>query len=234
MNKKLIAAATLAALVTAASPAFATTTTKTITVKWNTQAIASLTLHTDYSATGVFGASAGSILAQTNGGSGNACTATDPTNTDLIDDFGAITPDSAVFTDCLYKNAVNAIVSTNSVSWTLGVAATAGYVAANGTLCGYANNGGTGFPFAAAAAHAVSQTTRVAAVTNTSAGACAAGGGPAILMDGTGTTSNIVSETHAFTAASPANFGMDIEVAVPANAPTGTTTVTETYTLTAS
>ena len=208
----------------------ATTKTATITVKWNTQAIASLNLHTDYSATGVYGASAGTILTQANLGSGT-CTGTDPSNTDGIVDFGTPSPDSAVFTDCLYKNGVNAIISTNSVNWNLAVAATAGYVAANGTLCAYANNGGVGFPFANNAAYAVTQTTRVAAVTNTSAGACAAGGGPGQLMDATGGT--LVTCTHAFTAASPANIGMDIELALANNAPTGSTTVTETYTLTA-
>jgi hypothetical protein len=211
----------------------ATTKTATITVKWNTQAIANLTLHTDYSATGVFngGTAAGKIDTQLNGGAG-ACTGTDPTNADLTDDFGTPSPDGTKFTDCQYENAVNAIVSTNSTNWNLGVQATAGYVAANGTLCGYANDAGKAFPFPNAAAYAATQTQYGGvATTNTTAGACASSG---LLMDGTGTTTNIVNGcTHSFTSASPANLGMDIELVLANNAPTGTTTVTETYTLTA-
>ncbi len=234
MIKKLIALSTLAAIAAGAGPALAATTkTGTVTVQWNTQAIASLTLHTDYNASGTFngGTQAGQILTGTNGGTG-ACTAVDPTNTDLTVNFGTPSPDGTNVTNCLYKSAVNAIISTNSTSWGLTEQATAGYTAANGTLCAFGNS--VAFPLSGAqagltTAH-VSARASAVAITTASDAACTTAGGTPISAT-MATLANAV--TTAFTSASPANIGEDVELSLPAQAPTGTTTVTETYTLTA-
>ncbi len=219
MNIKRIVALSAATAILAGGNAFAATTkTGTVTVKWNTQLTATLTLVTDYNASGAFNGAtqAGQILAQVNSGAG-ACTAVDPTNTNQTVDFGAVTPDGGTaYTDCLYKNAVDAQVTTNSTNWNLKAAATAGYTAANGTLCAYTN--GT-VPTASA-----TTTARSAAVTVTAAGTCTGG----FLLDGTGST--LATSTSA---ASNAHVGMDLELVLPPNAPSGPQTVTETYTLTA-
>ena len=221
MNSKRFAAfAALAGLLVTAAPGFAATTkTGTITVKWNTQLVASLTLHTDYSATGLFngGTAAGSILANVNGGLG-ACTATDPTNTDLTVDFGNVTPDGAQYTDCMYKNAVNAAVTTNSTNWTLAEKATAGYPASGFLVC-LLPNGTYG------AAGAVTQTVRAAAPSIVSTTTCGAGNDN---MDATGAT--LYTGTAA---ANNSNYGGDIELVMAPNAPSGAQSVTETYTLVA-
>jgi hypothetical protein len=214
--KRIAALAAATALMTAA-PAFAAVTkTGTVTVKWNTQLTATLTLHTDYNAAGAFngGTAAGAILTNANSGTGT-CTATDPTNTDLTVDFGAVTPDAAKFTNCQYKSAVNAQVTTNSSSWTLSVKATAGYPASGFALCEIAN--GT-WPTAAPTISAAA-----AAVSNVSATSCPGG---EFLMDGTGSTLYTGSA-----AANASNFGGDIDLAISNGAPSGQQTVTETYTL---
>jgi hypothetical protein len=229
---RLIALASTAALLFAANvPAMsATTKTATITVKWNTQAIANLVVNTDYNNTGAFngGTTAGAILLNANTGAGT-CTATDPTNQNGINDFGNVSPDFAQFTDCEYKNAANAQVSTNSTSWNLGVAATAGYPGAGYAICAEPN--GVTFGSAGAAAMAATVSGRATATSITSTAACPAGD---VLMNAAGTATNLINtNTHSFTAASPANVGMDIVLVMANNAATGPQSVTETYTLTA-
>jgi hypothetical protein len=231
-HKRLYALASTAALLLSAGvPAMsATTKTATITVKWNTQAIANLVVNTDYNNTGAFngGTAAGAILTNANTGAGT-CTATDPTNTNGTDDFSSVSPDFAQFTDCEYKNAANAQVSTNSTNWNLGVAATAGYPAAGYALCAEPN--GVVFGGAGAAAMPATVTARASATSITSTAACPAGD---VLMNAAGTTTNLINgNTHSFTAASPANIGMDIDLVIANNAATGAQSVTETYTLTA-
>ncbi len=225
--RKIAVVATIATLLCPALASASTTKTGTVTVKWNSQALATLTLHTDYSATGVFGASAGKIDLKANGGSGT-CTAADPTNTDGTVDFGTVSVDAAQYTDCQYESAVNAIVSTSSSNWnlaeTLGANPPAGY-----ELCAYANNGAKSFASFNAAALPVAQTAYGgAAVTNTSTAACASNGQA---LNTTGFTA--ATNTNQFTAASPANIGEDLELVMANNAVSNSTTATLTYTLTA-
>lgn len=228
--KKFLAVVAFLALALPALPSLAVSTvTKTVTVKWNTQAISTLALHTDYSATGAFGASAGTILTGNNGGAGT-CTATDPTNTDLTVDFGAVTPDAGVaYTNCLYKNAVNAQVVTNSANWSLATQVTSAAAPADTLLCALPNGIAT-FPTSAAALP-VAQTARAAAVAITSM-ACPAGA-----VNVSTTSANMVNaDTTAFSSASPANVGSDYELVLkPLAAASGgsPTQVTVTYTLTA-
>ncbi len=252
MNFKRIAAfAALATLVCSAVPALsATTQTGTITVKWNTQALAQLNIHTGYTTTFAH-AGAATIVHNYNGGSG-VCTTPDASNLDLTVDFGAVSPDFANYTNCLEEGSAIMSVATNSTSWNLGEAATAGYPvsACSGkpcfTLCAYANNGASAgkhgaFPVTTAnmvAGTVPSGTVAGNAVSNTVGGACAADAGNAgALIDASGTTTNLVNGvsggTSAYTTASPAYVGEDIELAVAANAPAGAQSVTETITLTA-
>ena len=228
--KRLAAIAALLSLALPAVPSWAAATVTTgngpVIVKWNTQAVATLTIHTDYTAAGAFGASAGSILANLNGGSG-ACTATDPTNADLTVDFGPVSPDSgANYTDCMYKNAVNASVVTSSVNWNLAAKVTAGSIPADTALCALPN-GFASFPTAAAALP-VAQTARVAAPSIVSVAACPAG--DALIST---TSVNLANETNPFSSASPANIGHDLELVLKPLAGAGAQTATITYTLTA-
>jgi len=252
--KKFAAFASLAALISmvtpAASFAAAATSTGTITVKWNTQATATLLLHTGYTTTFAHSGVAATIKQLQNGGAGT-CQASDPTNTDLTVDFGNVSPDSAAnVTDCLEVGSQVASVVTNSTNWTLTQAATTGYPAATCSrnpcfrLCGYANNGASAgkhgaFPVTTAnitAGSVPSSATAANAVTNAAMTACAADAGNAgITLDGTGGTlvNGTTGGTVGYTTASPAYIGMDIELLIAGNAPTGQQTVTETATLTA-
>ncbi len=223
--KKLVALAALLSLALPALPTMAATVNgNPVTVKWNTQAVATLTLHSDYTAAGAFGAAAGAIVQGQNGGAG-LCTATDPTNTDLTLDFGAVTPDTgAAYTNCNYKNAINAQVVTSSTNWNLTATVTTGTVPADTTLCALPNGGA--FPFSAATL-AVTQTVRAAALTLTNT--CTGG------VKFTGAAATLATETHAFGSSTPANIGHDLDlILAPLAASTGAyQSVVVTYTLTA-
>lgn len=224
MNHKRIAAlALLAALAYSAAPASAAVTkTGTINVKWNTQLLATLNLYTNYDSTGTGLQANGTILANTNGGSGT-CSATDTGAVQGTVNFGNVSADAVKATDCMYENAVNAVANTNSTNWTLTEAATmpAGY-----GLCALPN-GTASFPFAAGALPAT-QTTRTTAASvpsNTSTTTCATGS----FISAAGFT---VGSSSAAALAN-ANFGEDIELVISPNAAAGAQTVAVTYTLVA-
>jgi len=228
--KRLVAIAALLSLALPALPSAAATVTKPVTVKWNTQAVATLTVVTNYSAAAAQGLGAPSILANVNGGAG-ACSATGSGSETAADvDFGNVTPDSgANYTDCLYKNAVNAQVVTSSTNWNLAAQVTTGSVPADTQLCA-APNGVANFPFNGAALPVV-QSARGAAPSIVSVAACPAGN---LAINGTSAT--LATETNAFSSASPANIGHDLELVLkPLAAASGgsPTQVTVTYTLTA-
>lgn len=225
-TKQLLASAAFAGLIIGALPVGAATVTGTATVKWNTQAIATLVLNTNYSAAGAQLTSAPSILAHVSGS--GACTATG-TGGEVAGtvNFGNVTPDSSTVSDCLYKNAVNAQVVTNSTNWSLTEQSVAA-VPAGFELCALANNSGGTFPFTVAATLPATQTTRVAALSNANTTACVSG------SQINTTPFNLISaESTAFTSGSPANLGEDIDLAIGANAPAGAQTVSVTYTLVA-
>jgi hypothetical protein len=226
--KKLLAIAALLSLALPALPSSAATVTKLVTVKWNTQAVATLTVVTNYSAAAAQGLGAPAILSNVNGG-GGLCGA--PASETALDvDFGNVSPDSgAIYTDCLYKNAVNAQVVTSSTNWNLAAQVTTGSVPADTQLCA-APNGVANFPFNAAALP-ITQSARVAAPSIVSVAACPAGN---LIINGTSAT--LATETNAFSSGSPANIGHDLELVLkPLAAASGgsPTQVTVTYTLTA-
>ncbi len=228
--KKLLAIAALLSLALPALPSSAATVAKTVTVKWNTQAVATLTMTTNYSAAGAQLLTAPSILANLNTG-GGACTAAGSGSETASDvDFGNVSPDSGTFyTDCMYKNAVNAQVVTSSTNWQLAAQVTVGSVPADSQLCALPN-GFASFPTAAASLP-VAQTARGAAPSIVSVASCPAGD---VAINGTSAT--LANETNAFSSASPANVGHDLELVLkPLAAASGgsPTQVTVTYTLTA-
>jgi hypothetical protein len=114
-GKRLLLLGAFAAFASFAVPAaYANTLSNTvpITVKWNTQAIGSLVLHTNYDpTTGLNKAGALTVLQNQNGGLGT-CTATGGVNTDGNVDFGNVAADVSHITNCQFVNAVDAIITT--------------------------------------------------------------------------------------------------------------------------
>jgi hypothetical protein len=224
--KRILSLATCAAFAILATPAAnaSTTATGTITVKWNTQAIGSVTMVTDYNATGQSGFTSSTvptIYTQQNGGTTGACTAAGagvPVNATTAD-FSNVTPDAVDTTDCLYKNGANALVVTSDTSG-YSVAISAVGIPASALLCllpngAYANNG------------AVTVSARGAGVAGiTSAATCTGAPGNGYNMAG---SANLIS-TAASTAGT--NLGGDINLALAANAASGAQSITVTYTMT--
>ena len=220
--KKLLSLATLAAVVGAtALPAAAANPTGNVTVKWNIAASGTLALNTNYSAAGAQQLTAPAILANLNGGSG-ACTATgNGSEVAATVNFGQITPDSAVYMACYYKNAVNAVVTTNDNSWNLQVNTSAA-MPAGYSLCG----SGNGFAWGAAGGATLSATQSVVGAAPAPSGTNGCGAGETAI---TTTAANVITEANAF-AVTAANIGQDFELIVPPLATKGAQTATVVYT----
>lgn len=216
--KKYLAIGIMAVLGGAALPAGAVTQSGTVTVKWNTAVAATIALATNYDATGAQQLTAPSILTAANGGSG-ACTATGAGSEAAgTVNFGSITPDFAQTTGCLYKNAVNALVKTNSTSWS--VAEKMDGLPTGSTLCALGN--GIAFPAATLTSAPATQSGRAAAVAGTT---CS--GGPSI----TTASTTVVSSATAYP--SGANIGEDLQLLLSTAAATGAQTQVLTVTVTA-
>lgn len=220
--KKLLSLATLAAVVGAtALPAAAANPTGNVTVQWNIAASGTLTLNTNYSNTGAQQTTAPSILAALNGGSGS-CTATGAgSEVAGTVNFGAITPDAVKYQGCYYKNAVNAVVTTNDTSWQLNASLQAA-MPANYALCG----SGNGFSWGAAGGATLSATqSAVSTAPAPSAGNGCGTGETAI----TTTAAAVLTEANAFPTTA-GNIGQDLELIVPPLASKGAQTATLVYT----
>jgi len=223
-GKRLLILAAFAALATVAMPsAFASTVTNTITVKWNTQILSSITMVTQYSAAGAQGNAVPTITSNLNGGAGICTAGGGGAEANLTANFGNVTPDSTKFTDCMYPNGVNAaVVSSDANGYNVAEKATAGYVTGSGYLLCllpngvYANN------------LAVTQSARAGVVPSIVSTAVCPGGD--FLMDTTGAT--ILPNTGAGGTTALTNLGGDIELVLGPNAPSGAITATITYTLT--
>lgn len=222
--KKLITLAALAALLAPALPAgaAAVTRTGTVTVKWNTSVTANLALTTNYDATGAQQTTAPSILTAANGGSGTCTAAGAGSEVAATVNFGSVSPDFAQTTGCLYKNAVNAIVQTNSINWNLSEAV--GAAVAGTALCAFPNGLGGSFPATVSGASVpATQTVRAAAP----AGATCAAGGATITAAGV----QVASSTTAYPTG--ANVGEDMELLLSPSTPSGNQQYLVTYTLVA-
>ena len=225
--KKLLTIAAAAAIIGAtALPAGAVTQTGNVTVKWNVTVTANLTLNQNYSAAGAAQTTAPSILTSTGPGGTGTCTAAGVGSEAAgTNNFGNITPDASLSknVDCLYKNAINAQVTTNSTNWNLGASSAA--LPAGATLCLYPN----GYTFGTApAALPATQSARATYADN----ATCAGAGALTVPTSANSTNMITADATQFTA-SAANIGVDLGLLLTPAAATGAQSVVMTYTLVA-
>ncbi|MDQ2872936.1 MAG: hypothetical protein M3R35_07410 [Candidatus Eremiobacteraeota bacterium] len=224
--KKLLTLAALGALFASALPAGAASVTKTgtVTVKWNTSVTANLVLATNYDAAGAQQLTAPAILPNANPGAGS-CTA-NGTGSEVAAtaNFGPVSPDFTNPTGCLYKNAVNAVVQTNSLNWTLSEALSA--AVAGATLCAYANGNGGTFPATISGAAAATTTARATSPVGATCGA-----GAATLPSAAPPGLQVASSTTSYPTG--ANIGEDLELILSPATPSGAQSYTVTYTLVA-
>jgi len=244
MKKHILGAVALSAtLITTTTPTFAAavTGTATVNVSWNTQSTATLQLFTNYAAAGTEGAGNPTIATAANGG-GGTCTATGggaetagsavaatgagaAAATAATLKYGQITPDTTNTTDCNYENAINALVTTTSSNWSL-TEAVAG-TPAGFNFCAFANNATGKFPFAAGKLAAQQTAFAAGAPAEPTVGTCTSGA-----TNGASLAAALTLITNG-TAVNASNYGEDLELQVPANAPSANSTATITYTLTA-
>jgi hypothetical protein len=221
--KKLLALATLVTLALPALPAAAATNaTGTATVKWNTTVAATLTLTTTYSWSSPTLTSGASATLYT-GTAGTCANQSGETNGTV--NYGTITPSLTANVNCLYIDAVNANLTTNSSSWTMyeqmntpSPAALSGY-----TFCAYPN-GYASFPAAVSAtANPVNSGRSAGTADTTTCGASAVAiptsTGTGVLSSSTG-TATIATGTVA-TGASGTNVGEDLEMLIAPGATSG-------------
>jgi hypothetical protein len=229
MNVKRIAAlGLLGALLTA--PAMAANPTSTITVKWNTQQLASLTVVTNYSAAGAQGLGAPAIFTNNNAGTTGACTAAGAgSEVASTANFGNVTPDSVKFTDCNYTNGALAQYSTNDANgYNLTVQETTPATHdANKLLCYLPNGSQTSATVVQSTRTSNALTPSIVAVTQTDATCSAAVAGAVAFKSAT--TSTIVGAVAA--TAGTQNAGGDIMLVLQPSAPSGADSTVVTYTL---
>lgn len=225
--KKLLSLATLAAVVGAtALPAAAANPTGNVTVKWNIAATGTLALNQNYSAAGAAQTTAPTIVSMAAMPGGASCTAAGAgSEVAGTVNFGSIAPPSSGTANsaCQYKNAINAVVTTNdSNGWSITEALSAALGAGYG-LCAIAN----GFTWGAAAGATMSATQSAAtnAIAPSGTNTCAAG---ANALSTTAATA--MTNANAFPSTA-ANVGEDFELLVPPLASFGAGTATVVYTL---
>lgn len=235
--KRYLAVASILAVAVVAAPAANASTTGTaqITVKWNTQAINTISAVTDYTvAAGVASqgtAALASYLTNANVGSGSC--GTPATETAGQVNFYNVTPDNGTankYTDCYYKNAVDVHVFTTDASgYGLAVAgtlpfsknATTDTAAGPYILCEIAATGGWANNVGAANAATTAMSLGSAPAldnggTNTCAHAGTAVGTSGIVAATTGGTGGTVLASQAnATGSAGADFGGDIELGIP-------------------
>lgn len=239
MNQKRIAAlAFVASLAATTIPTLAGTATGTVTVKWNTQALATISVHTQATS----GGTSPTRAAQTIYWNGNTdpssgCNAVQPgvanSGTDASADgtinFGNVTPSGTQYTDCMETNAANVYVATNDTNgWNVTASVTTqtnvvNYGAAGGELLCILPNG------AYANNLAYTASARAAAVSIVSTTACPAGD---FAIPASPTTSTLAS---AATSTVATNLNSDMELVLAPNAPSSVapgSSVVVTYTLT--
>ncbi|HTU81597.1 MAG TPA: hypothetical protein VMF61_05685, partial [Candidatus Acidoferrales bacterium] len=202
--KQLLAAGACASLAFLGAPAaYAANPTATITVKWNTQAISTLTVVTDYTvASGV--ASQGNSIptyyttSSPAGGTGS-CGGSAVAESAGVANFFNVTPDNTThYTDCYYKNGADAhVFTTDGLGYALTVAGTiphscgaadcAGgpYILCLITVGSWANNVGAANAVASSASSAP-------ALDNGGTNTCAHAGGITMATTG-GTGGNILA-----------------------------------------
>ena len=224
--KRIAALAFLGALVTSMAPAWAVNPTGTVTIKWNTQQLATLTLVTNYSAAGAQGLGAPAIFQNQNSGAGT-CTATGSgSEVAQTVNFGNVSPDSVKYTDCLYDNGVLAQYATNdSLGYSLKVQETTAPANASSVMLCYMGNGAQNS--ASVVQSARTSNALVPSLTTVTASAASCGGGA-------NTTIYPTQQTIASAASATAgtlNAGGDIELVLAPNAASGADQAVATWTL---
>lgn len=230
--KKLLSAAAMLTCVAALTlPASATSTTGTVTVKWNVTALLSLQFQGNYTNTGTSGATLDPTpLVGLNGGAG-ACGGGGTggggaSSTALTLDFGAITPDAVNPTDCLVLNAAEAVVNTNDANGVLiSEALTTAPTGAGISICGATVKSNAPVAWVGAGAGVSTSNYTAAKATDTTTTGTISGTTCAGMKYGT-TSMNaqaiVAAGANAFKssddATNPAYYGQDIAVIVPANA----------------
>ena len=243
MNVKRIAAlATLGALISTATPAFAASS-DSVVVKWNTQKSAAIALYTQTTASqasaapaanDIYWASdpAGSTTSQcNNAGNGVAAAGKDGGGgngswTAKVVNFGDVTPDGVDYTDCLEINAIEAYITTNDASGALtnvtASAAPVGYgvAGAGGSYLCIIKDG----TWNAGSATAWTASGLSAAVAINTTNACPGGD----IAAATGAGSTLLNSTAAVTS----DLNSDLELVLGPNSTVGSAAVTLTYTVT--
>lgn len=224
--KRIAALALFGALLASVSPAFAANPFGTVTIKWNTQQLATLTLVTNYSAAGAQGLGAPAIWQNQNTGSGT-CTANGAgSEAAQTVNFGNVSPDSAKYTDCLYNNGVLAQYATNdSLGYSLKVQQTTAPANASSVMLCYMGNGAQNS--AAVVQSARTSNALVPSLTTVVSSAASCGGGANTTIFGTQQT----IATAAAATAGTLNAGGDIEFVLAPNAASGADQAVATWTL---
>jgi hypothetical protein len=225
--KHIAALASLGAILCSMAPAMAAT--GVVTVKWNTQKSAAITMYTQTTASQVHGAGS-NIYWVGNGSSSSGCngtTATASAGTDasanLTVNYGNVIPDGVDYTNCLEVNALEAYITTNDTAGVQVQAAITGTpvgydTAVDGSLICILPNG----TWNAGAATAWTASARAAAVAMSSTTACSSG--TAI----TSTNATLLNSTVAATQ----DLNADMQLNLGPNSTTGAVTATLTYTVT--
>ena len=149
-GKRLLILAAFAAFASIVMPAaFAGTISNqgNITVKWDTLAVGSMALVSNYSATGAQGNGAPAIVQTQNTGTGTCTTNGVGSEANATVNFGNVTADASThYTDCQYRNAALATVVSSDPSWTVTTQNITGALPANYAICllenGSANSAG--------------------------------------------------------------------------------------------
>lgn len=225
--KKLAALASLSAIIASVAPAMAAT--GTVTVKWNTQKSAAITLYTQTTASTIHGAGStiyagGSGAAWGCNGTTNTANAGTDTSANLTVNFGNVTPDGVGYANCLEVNALEAFITTNDSAGVQVQAAITGTpvgydTAANGSLICIIPDG----TWNTASATTWAASARVAAIGMVSTTACSSG--TAI----TSTNATLLNST----VAANQDLNSDMQLNLGPNSTVGAVTATLTYTVTA-
>ena len=223
--KRIAALALFGALMASVTPAFAANPTGTVTIKWNTQQLATLTLVTNYSAAGAQGLGAPAIFQNQNAGSGT-CTANGVgSEAASTVNFGNVSPDSVKYTDCLYDNGVLAQYATNdSLGYSLKVQQTTAPANASSVMLCYMANGAQNSASVVQSARTTNAS--VPSLVTVTAGPASCGGGNTTIY---GTQQTIA--TSAAATAGTLNAGGDIELVLAPNAASGADSAVATWTL---
>jgi hypothetical protein len=230
-GKRLLLLAAFAAFASIAMPAaFAGSVSNqaNITVKWNTQAVGSMLLNSNYSAAGAQQLTAPSIIQTQNSGVGTCSTTGAGSEAAATVNFNNVSADTTHWTDCQYRNAAIATVTTSDPNgYTVTTQNVTGALPANYAICalgnGVANNaGGTAFvnngavfQDASGSATSITSTTCPAVTNGWNAGSTSA---QTVFSNASGTTGT--------------NLGADYVLVIGPNAATGAQSFNIQYTLT--